>query len=188
VRLQVAEVAVVVVCKHVGSWCPGLPALKKKLHDISSGLLLQQRGVLESPELKLCTSLVFNTAAPCFSVLVLFSLCLTGVVCCGCYTDLSRIVGFEVEAFSVQHTYEGTWDPKDPVLNTCHPGRSVPVSHTQRPQQVQEGAEVIFSYDVKYTVSGLLSLSALMTALRSTPCGIADWAVLDVGLACRHRP
>ena len=25
-------------------------------------------------------------------------------------TDLARIVGFEVEPFSVKHSYEGTWD------------------------------------------------------------------------------
>lgn len=68
-------------------------------------------------------------------------------------TDLSRIVGFEVEAFSVNHQFEKPWDPKNPVLQTCNPNRMVAVSHTQPPQAVEPGAEVIFTYDVKFTVS-----------------------------------
>ena len=68
-------------------------------------------------------------------------------------TELSRVVGFEVEAFSVKHEYEAPWDKKNPVLNTCNPGRMIAVSHTQSPQAVEEGEEVIFTYDVKFTVS-----------------------------------
>lgn len=68
-------------------------------------------------------------------------------------TDLSRIVGFEVEAFSVNHQYEKPFDPKNLVLQTCNPNRMVAVSHTQPPQPVEPGAEVIFTYDVKFTVS-----------------------------------
>ena len=68
-------------------------------------------------------------------------------------TDLSRVVGFEVEAFSVKHGYEAPWDDKNPVLNTCNPSRNMAVSHTQIPQVVEEGEEVIFTYDVKFTVS-----------------------------------
>lgn len=67
-------------------------------------------------------------------------------------TDTSRIVGFEVEAFSVKHTYEGSWDTALPSLSTCNPNRMVAVSHAQPPQLVAAGEEVIFTYDVKFTV------------------------------------
>lgn len=70
-------------------------------------------------------------------------------------TDLSRIVGFEVEPFSVKHEYEAPWDGYNTVLNTCNPGRAVAVSRGLPPQPVQEGAEVIFTYDVKFVVSDI---------------------------------
>jgi transmembrane 9 superfamily member 2/4 len=68
-------------------------------------------------------------------------------------TDLARIVGFEVQPFSVKHGYEAPWDAQNPILSTCNPARMVHVSHELPPQPVQEGAEVIFSYDVKFQVS-----------------------------------
>jgi transmembrane 9 superfamily protein 2/4 len=67
-------------------------------------------------------------------------------------TDLARIVGFEVEPFSVKHTYEGAWDKSSPVLDTCNPGRMTYVTHNLPPQPVAEGNEVIFSYDVRFVV------------------------------------
>lgn len=67
-------------------------------------------------------------------------------------TDLARIVGFEVEPFSVKHEYEAPYDKSQPVLNTCNPGRMIYVTHDTPPQPVQEGVEVIFSYDVKFVV------------------------------------
>ena len=67
-------------------------------------------------------------------------------------TDLARHVGFEVQPFSVRHEYEKPWDKANPVLTTCNPGRMVAVSHSQAPLEVKEGSEVIFSYDVKFTV------------------------------------
>jgi transmembrane 9 superfamily protein 2/4 len=67
-------------------------------------------------------------------------------------TDLSRIVGFEVEPFSVKHEYEQQWDPVKPLLDTCNPGRMVWVTHGLAPQLVEENEEVIFSYDVIFKV------------------------------------
>lgn len=68
-------------------------------------------------------------------------------------TDLARIVGFEVEPFSVKHEYDQPWDRLTPTLTyTCNPGRAVSVTHDVAPQPVQEGTEVIFSYDVKFVV------------------------------------
>ena len=71
-------------------------------------------------------------------------------------TDLARIVGFEVEPFSVKHTYEGAWDKTSPVLDTCNPGRMIYVTHNLPPQPVSEGIEVIFTYDVRFVVSAQL--------------------------------
>jgi transmembrane 9 superfamily protein 2/4 len=67
-------------------------------------------------------------------------------------TDLARIVGFEVEPFSVKHEYTKPWDKTNPTLTTCNPGRMIAVSHSQPPLEVKEGNEVIFTYDVKFTV------------------------------------
>ena len=68
-------------------------------------------------------------------------------------TDLSRIVGFEVKHFSVQHKYDGTWNPDKPDLTTCSPGSMKSVSDKDDPQEIKEGKEVIFTYDVVYEVS-----------------------------------
>jgi hypothetical protein len=89
-------------------------------------------------------------------------------------TDLARIVGFEVEPFSVKHEYEAPWDKASPVLNTCNPGRMIYVTHDAPPQPVVDGTEVIFSYDVKFVVgfsptSNLLVVSAsLVTCEQSS--------------------
>lgn len=69
-------------------------------------------------------------------------------------TELSRIVGFEVEPFSVKHTYESPWEEANPTLGTCNPNRATFVSHGQAPQGVEEGDELIFSYDVQFVVRG----------------------------------
>jgi transmembrane 9 superfamily protein 2/4 len=53
----------------------------------------------------------------------------------------------------VRYSYDQPWDAKKPVLNTCNPGRMIAVSHALSPQPVKEGTEVIFTYDVKFTVS-----------------------------------
>jgi transmembrane 9 superfamily protein 2/4 len=50
-------------------------------------------------------------------------------------------------------SYDHPWDEKKPVLNTCNPGRMIAVSHSLSPQEVRETAEIIFTYDVKFTVS-----------------------------------
>merc|ERR1719217_1959294 len=61
----------------------------------------------------------------------------------------ARIVGFEVEAFSVLHKYKGTWG-KDAQLT------SVPLSPDLPPQPVTEGpGEYIFTYDVTWEESAI---------------------------------
>lgn len=78
----------------------------------------------------------------------------------GAEDDLARIVGFEVEPFSVQHKYEGTWSDGQgtPALSTCNPGAMKYVSDKDGPQEIREpeddkmGDEVIFTYDVAFKV------------------------------------
>eukprot|EP00201_Polytomella_parva_P008032 CAMPEP_0175053626 /NCGR_PEP_ID=MMETSP0052_2-20121109/9036_1 /TAXON_ID=51329 ORGANISM="Polytomella parva, Strain SAG 63-3" /NCGR_SAMPLE_ID=MMETSP0052_2 /ASSEMBLY_ACC=CAM_ASM_000194 /LENGTH=521 /DNA_ID=CAMNT_0016318195 /DNA_START=487 /DNA_END=2052 /DNA_ORIENTATION=- len=69
-------------------------------------------------------------------------------------TDLSRVVGFEVEPFSVSHKYD-EWDDQEPELETCNPGKPVFVTHDNKPQPVKEGAEIIFTYDVSFEMSDI---------------------------------
>lgn len=64
----------------------------------------------------------------------------------------ARIVGFEVEPFSVQHSYGGPWnDETPPALKTCGPGN--PVTHDLAPQAVNKAGEVLWTYDVKWEPS-----------------------------------
>lgn len=65
----------------------------------------------------------------------------------------SRIVGFEVQPFSVQHKYDGDFDPED--LNTCNQRKMVAVSDQMAPQPVDEEQEVIFTYSVLYQESSI---------------------------------
>ncbi len=65
-------------------------------------------------------------------------------------TDLSRIVGFEVEPFSVKHKYDGKYNADKPALKTCNPGSTKFVSEADDKQEVKEKEEVVFTYDVSF--------------------------------------
>ena len=56
-----------------------------------------------------------------------------------------RIVGFEVETYSVKHEIEND----KPSSKTC------PVSMNMDPMELKDGEEVMFTYDVEYISSGL---------------------------------
>ncbi len=58
----------------------------------------------------------------------------------------ARLVGFEVEAFSVKHTYKGKWGV-DASLT------SVPLSPDLPPQPIVKPGEYIFTYDVQWEES-----------------------------------
>ena len=58
----------------------------------------------------------------------------------------SRIVGFEVEPFSVKHQYPTPYDAAKP-LGTCT--KEKPVTHSLPPQPVKEAGEILFTYDVR---------------------------------------
>ncbi|AES59111.1 putative nonaspanin (TM9SF), major facilitator superfamily domain-containing protein [Medicago truncatula] len=67
-------------------------------------------------------------------------------------TEAARIVGFEVKPFSVKHEYEGKWDEKT-RLSTCDPHAKHTVVNSNTPQEVEEGKEIIFTYDVEFLES-----------------------------------
>ncbi|CAJ2675089.1 unnamed protein product [Trifolium pratense] len=67
-------------------------------------------------------------------------------------TESARIVGFEVKPFSVKHEYEGKWDDKT-RLTTCDPHAKHTVVNSNTPQEVEEGKEIIFTYDVEFQES-----------------------------------
>ncbi|KAL3824636.1 hypothetical protein ACJIZ3_020665 [Penstemon smallii] len=67
-------------------------------------------------------------------------------------TDAARIVGFEVQAFSVKHEYEGKWDDKT-RLSTCDPHAKRIVTSSESPQEVEDKKEIIFTYDVEFQES-----------------------------------
>ena len=67
-------------------------------------------------------------------------------------TDLARIVGFEVEPFSVKHEYDGKWDPEKPELKTCNPSNMKYVTEKDTKQEVKDNEEIIFTYDVVFKV------------------------------------
>ncbi|KAL5682274.1 hypothetical protein ACJX0J_008659, partial [Zea mays] len=65
-------------------------------------------------------------------------------------TDLSRIVGFEVKPFSINHQFEGPWNDKNTRLITCDPHASKLLVNSDTPQEVEAGKEIIFTYDVGF--------------------------------------
>ncbi|KAI5083006.1 hypothetical protein GOP47_0002749 [Adiantum capillus-veneris] len=68
-------------------------------------------------------------------------------------TATSRVVGFQVTTYSVHHEYESPWDPSKPRFSTCNQNSKIYVSNSMPPQVVEEGQEVIFTYDVIFTES-----------------------------------
>merc|ERR1711871_441187 len=62
----------------------------------------------------------------------------------------SRIVGFEVEPFSVRHKYPVPFIATAP-LSTCT--AKAPVTHDMPPQQTSKADELLFTYDVRWEYS-----------------------------------
>ncbi|KAJ6329921.1 hypothetical protein OIU76_008695 [Salix suchowensis] len=65
-------------------------------------------------------------------------------------SNSARIVGFEVKPFSVKHTYEGKWSDEKPRLTSCDPHTRHTVVNSNSPQEVEDKAEIIFTYDVEF--------------------------------------
>jgi hypothetical protein len=62
-----------------------------------------------------------------------------------------------LRVYSVHHEYERPLDLSKPRLTTCNPDSKVYVTNAMPPQLVEEGQEIIFTYDVTFTVLNLLS-------------------------------
>ncbi|XP_074286351.1 transmembrane 9 superfamily member 9-like [Silene latifolia] len=67
-------------------------------------------------------------------------------------TQTARIVGFEVEPFSVKHDYEGEFSEKT-RLTSCDPHARRLVTSSNNPQEVEDKQEIIFTYDVSFEES-----------------------------------
>eukprot|EP00250_Pteridium_aquilinum_P010150 c19180_g1_i1 orf=176-2110(+) len=65
----------------------------------------------------------------------------------------SRVVGFQVMPYSVHHEYDKPWDPTKPRFTTCNQNSKVYVTNSMPPQAVEEGQEIIFTYDVTFMES-----------------------------------
>ncbi|CAN8067727.1 unnamed protein product [Agarophyton chilense] len=61
-------------------------------------------------------------------------------------SDGYRIVGFEVETYSIKHKLDGSGKP---TSHTC------PVSNEMEQMEVKEGVPITFTYDVEYIVSSI---------------------------------
>lgn len=100
-------------------------------------------------------------------------------------TDLARIVGFEVEPFSVAHKYEGSWHDDDdddhhPVkLTTCDAEAQRYVSPKDPKLQIAEGKEVVFTYDVVYKASDIRWASRWDTYLLMTDDQIHWFSIVN---------
>jgi transmembrane 9 superfamily protein 2/4 len=95
-------------------------------------------------------------------------------------TDLSRIVGFEVEPFSVAHQYEGKWDgDAPPTLSTCDPEAQRYVTAKDAKQAVAEGKEVVFTYDVVFKPSDIAWASRWDTYLLMTDDQIHWFSIVN---------
>lgn len=55
--------------------------------------------------------------------------------------------------YSVKHEYDGKWKEQDTRLSTCDPHTKQTVVNSNNPQEVAEGKEIVFTYDVDFQVS-----------------------------------
>lgn len=107
-------------------------------------------------------------------------------------TDLSRVVGFEVEPMSVKHSYEGEWSSEgdggsaqsSPALTTCKPpsgdnNGGGGVSRSAPPQPVSPGEEVIFTYDVRFSPSDIRWATRWDTYLRMGEAQIHWFSIIN---------
>ncbi|KAL4458390.1 hypothetical protein ABPG75_013255 [Micractinium tetrahymenae] len=95
-------------------------------------------------------------------------------------TDLARIVGFEVEPYSVQHAYEGKWEADgSTTLKTCNPEEKKYVTDKGPHQLVAEGKEVVFTYDVIFKASDIRWASRWDTYLLATDDQVHWFSIIN---------
>ena len=84
----------------------------------------------------------------------------------------SRIVGFEVEPFSVKHKLESE-DGGKKMLKTCSPAR--PVDSTMEPQLTDDKDEIVYTYDVDWKQSDIQWSNRWELYLKSNPDDQIHW-------------
>ncbi|GJN15513.1 hypothetical protein PR202_gb02434 [Eleusine coracana subsp. coracana] len=94
-------------------------------------------------------------------------------------TELSRIVGFEVKPFSINHQFEGAWNDKQTRLTTCDPHANKVVINSDTPQEVEAGKEIIFTYDVSFEESEIKWASRWDTYLLMTDDQIHWFSIVN---------
>ncbi|KAJ0263992.1 Transmembrane 9 superfamily member 7 [Hirschfeldia incana] len=67
-------------------------------------------------------------------------------------SDSARIVGFEVTPNSILHEYK-EWDENNPQLTTCNKDTKNLIQSNTVPQEVEQGKEIVFTYDVSFKES-----------------------------------
>ncbi|CAH8348936.1 unnamed protein product [Eruca vesicaria subsp. sativa] len=67
-------------------------------------------------------------------------------------SDSSRIVGFEVTPYSIMHEYK-EWDENNNQLTACNNDTENLIQSSHGPQEVEEGKEIVFTYDVSFKES-----------------------------------
>jgi len=93
--------------------------------------------------------------------------------------DSARIVGFEVTPYSVKHEFEQPWSEDNPRLTTCNPNTKHYVSQTNSPQEVDEGKDIIFTYDVSFKESPIKWASRWDTYLLMTDDQIHWFSIIN---------
>jgi len=92
-----------------------------------------------------------------------------------------RIVGFEVEPFSVKHILEGDWKDQDSLLKTCSPLNSV--TRGLAPQSVEkvegEDSSIIWTYDVQWDKSEVKWASRWDLYLKMTDSQIHWFSIIN---------
>ncbi|CAL5039664.1 unnamed protein product [Urochloa decumbens] len=70
-------------------------------------------------------------------------------------TNLTRIVGFEVQPYSVEHQPDGDWNGNATRLKTCDPHSKRLALDYDGPQKVEANKEIIFTYDINFEESDI---------------------------------
>jgi len=83
------------------------------------------------------------------------------------HTGLTRIVGFEVKPFSVEHELDGDLKGNMTRLETCNPHSGRLVMNSDRPQEIEANKEIIFTYDVNFEESDIKRASRWDTHLKT---------------------
>ncbi|KAF0905761.1 hypothetical protein E2562_008818 [Oryza meyeriana var. granulata] len=94
-------------------------------------------------------------------------------------SELSRIVGFEVNPYSIKHQLDDKWDGVNTRLSTCDPHANKLVTSSDSPQEVEAGKEIIFTYDVRFEESDIKWASRWDTYLLMTDDQIHWFSIVN---------